>query len=332
MLQLHGAGPVPLLVPHAGDLENLGFPRRPGIWGTSWQSCFISGSQVRRPLHSQLLCLHSPELSDSRAKDGKKKKYWAWAWSERRNSQDAAFVSTEISCCFLTKLNSVYLYLNFKKLHCECWKSNILTFTTFSCSFPVFFVTPFSLLQVVGIRIGFNGDILKYLSIWKWKENRFAFACLLLWELLSIFSKQPTQNNFQILHTECSVSSFHLAKTPTCVQEAVPFSHCGQLVPHLMGRLEQLLKNSSDFFVLLEYPGSKQIQPGQGKQWWTGVSKEQWGAQTMKGWRKGWEGVRIRGPARTSCSEQWELQPVPRRAGGDSSHCSFFPLLAFVKL
>lgn len=191
------------------------------------------------------------------------------------------------------------------------------------------------------IRIGFNDDVLKHLSVWKWKENQFIFVCLLLWEHLSIFRKkpkQPTQTNFQILCTKCSVSSFPLAKTPTCVQEAMSLFHCEQLVPHLMGRLEKLLKKGSGYLVLLEYPGLQQVKPGQGKQRWIGVRKEQWWAQTMrlKGWSwpggKAGKGVRVWGPARTCCSEQWELQLVPRRAGGDSSHCSFFPLLAFVKL
>lgn len=79
-----GAGPVPSLVPGAGDLESLGFPRKelwfrdPPDHPASYQG---EGS---RAMPSQLLCLHSPELSDSRAKDGKKEKCWAWAWAEKQ--------------------------------------------------------------------------------------------------------------------------------------------------------------------------------------------------------------------------------------------------------
>lgn len=39
----------------------------------------------------------------------------------------------------------------------------------------------------------------------------------------------------------------------------------------------------------------------------------QWGWRVELAWRGAGKGGRVRGPARTSCSEQWELQPVPRR-------------------
>ena len=48
--------------------------------------------------------------------------------------------------------------------------------------------------------------------------------------------------------------------------------------------------------------------------------------------REGWEASeRVRGRLGLTSWRWWELQLVPRQAGGDSSLCSSFPLLAFLK-
>lgn len=92
--------------------------------------------------------------------------------------------------------------------------------------------------------------------------------------------------------------------------------HCEQLVPHLMGRLEKLLKKGSGYLVLLEYPGLQQVRPGQGKQRCekravVGTDNEAEGMELA--WGEGWEGsegvrscqdVLLRAVGAAACSQE----------------------------
>lgn len=73
------------------------------------------------------------------------------------------FLSAKISCCSLTKLKPVCFYLN-NKIALQILKFKHFNFSSFSGSFPAFFFTLFSFFQLVKIRVGFDGDILKYLT------------------------------------------------------------------------------------------------------------------------------------------------------------------------